>query len=56
MCIRDSVKGAVILASGFGEAGEAGARLERETLEAARRGRVRIIGPNTCLLYTSRCV
>ncbi|MCP5197169.1 MAG: acetate--CoA ligase family protein [Gammaproteobacteria bacterium] len=48
---RNGVKGAVILASGFGEAGEAGARLERETLEAARRGGVRLIGPNTSGLF-----
>ena len=48
---RNGVKGAVILASGFGEAGEAGARLEQETLTAARRSGVRIIGPNTSGLF-----
>lgn len=48
---RNGVKGVVILASGFGEADEAGVRLERETLEAARRGGVRIIGPNTSGLF-----
>ncbi|HPF59308.1 MAG TPA: acetate--CoA ligase family protein [Candidatus Competibacteraceae bacterium] len=48
---RNGVKGAVILASGFGEAGEAGVRLERETLEAAQRSGVRIIGPNTSGMF-----
>ena len=48
---RNGVKGAVILASGFGEAGEAGIQLERETLEAAQRSGVRIIGPNTSGLF-----
>ncbi|MDA0236304.1 MAG: CoA-binding protein, partial [Proteobacteria bacterium] len=46
-CGRKGVKGAVILASGFHETGEEGARLEQQVLEAARAGGVRIVGPNT---------
>jgi acetyltransferase len=42
------VKGAIIVSAGFKEIGEAGAALEQEILTEARRGGMRIIGPN-CL-------
>ena len=42
------IKAAIVLSSGFGEAGEAGRALQDEMLEAARRHGVRILGPN-CL-------
>ena len=59
----------VVLASGYAETGEQGARRQQQLIEAA--GSMRILGPNTiglvnltdsivlsatCLLYTSRCV
>ncbi|MBZ5593166.1 MAG: bifunctional acetate--CoA ligase family protein/GNAT family N-acetyltransferase [Acidobacteriia bacterium] len=47
-CVAAGVKGAIIISAGFKEAGQAGAELERQVLEEARRGRMRIIGPN-CL-------
>ena len=47
-CVKMGVKGAVIISAGFKEVGEAGVRLEQEILEEARKGRMRIIGPN-CL-------
>ncbi|HKW96485.1 MAG TPA: bifunctional acetate--CoA ligase family protein/GNAT family N-acetyltransferase [Bryobacteraceae bacterium] len=47
-CVRAGVKGAIIISAGFKEAGKIGADLERQVLEEARRGRMRIIGPN-CL-------
>lgn len=50
-CGRRGVKGAVILASGFGETGEAGAALEATMMEAARAHGVRIIGPNTSGMF-----
>ena len=50
-CGRRGVKGAVILASGFGETGEAGAALEAQMMEAARAHGVRIIGPNTSGMF-----
>ncbi len=50
-CGRKGVKGAIILASGFREAGAAGAQLEQELLEAARVAKVRIIGPNTSGMF-----
>ena len=40
--------GAVIISAGFKEIGEAGAKLEQEILADARRGGMRIVGPN-CL-------
>jgi acetyltransferase len=47
-CVAAGVKGAIIISAGFKEAGKAGADLERQVLDEARRGRMRIIGPN-CL-------
>lgn len=42
------VKGAIIISAGFKETGPEGAELERRIMEHARRGSMRIIGPN-CL-------
>ncbi|MFC3283477.1 acetate--CoA ligase family protein [Litchfieldella rifensis] len=50
-CGANGVKGAVILASGFGETGTEGARLEQELLAAARDAGVRIVGPNTSGIF-----
>jgi acetyltransferase len=47
-CVAAGVKAAVILSAGFREEGEAGVRLERAVLAEARRGNLRLIGPN-CL-------
>jgi acetyltransferase len=50
--IKDSVdagvKGAIIISAGFKEIGPEGVELERQIMEHARRGNMRIIGPN-CL-------
>ncbi|SDN05932.1 acetate--CoA ligase family protein [Vreelandella arcis] len=46
-CGRRGIKGAVVLASGFAETGEAGAALEAQMMKNARAHGVRIIGPNT---------
>ena len=46
-CARKKVKGAIIISSGFGETGERGRQLEREVLDIAKRGGIRVIGPNT---------
>ncbi len=46
--VAAGVKGAIIISAGFKEAGKAGVELERQVMEEARRGRMRIIGPN-CL-------
>src|SRR4030095_8475141 len=42
------VKSAIIISAGFKETGPDGVELERQILEHARRGKMRIIGPN-CL-------
>ncbi len=46
-CERKGVKNVVILASGFDEAGPEGQAYQREVLEVAKRGGIRIVGPNT---------
>ena len=47
-CAEVGVEGAIVISAGFKEAGEEGAELERQVLEEARRGRIRVVGPN-CL-------
>ncbi|HZU02049.1 MAG TPA: acetate--CoA ligase family protein, partial [Ktedonobacteraceae bacterium] len=47
-CVEAGVKGAIIISAGFKERGAAGAELEQQVLEQARKGKLRIIGPN-CL-------
>lgn len=46
-CGKKQVAGAVIIAGGFRELGDAGRALEQETVETAQRTGVRLIGPNT---------
>lgn len=46
-CGKKGVKGAVIIAGGFGEMGGDGAKLETKLVDAAVKNRIRIIGPNT---------
>jgi acetyltransferase len=47
-CVAANVKGAVIVSAGFREIGAAGFELEQQILTEARKGKMRIIGPN-CL-------
>src|SRR2546425_1550671 len=47
-CVEAGVKGAIIISAGFKESGAEGAEREQQILEQARRGKLRIIGPN-CL-------
>jgi len=47
-CVDAGVKGAIVISAGFKEIGPKGAELERQIMEHARRGEMRIIGPN-CL-------
>ncbi len=47
-CVDAGVAAAIVLAAGFRESGEAGRALEVEVLRQARRGDLRIVGPN-CL-------
>jgi len=47
-CVQAGVPGAVIISAGFKETGAAGLELERQVLAEARRGQMRVVGPN-CL-------
>ncbi|HRT59291.1 MAG TPA: CoA-binding protein, partial [Candidatus Paceibacterota bacterium] len=47
-CAEAGVPGAVIISAGFKETGPAGVELERQVLAEARKGKMRLIGPN-CL-------
>src|SRR6266516_3315082 len=47
-CVEAGVKGAIIISAGFKESGAEGDKREQPILERARRGNLRIIGPN-CL-------
>lgn len=47
-CGRLGIPAAVVISAGFRESGPAGAALERELMQAAGKGDVRILGPN-CL-------
>jgi acetyltransferase len=47
-CVAKGVPAAIIISAGFKETGPAGAAMEEEILNVARRGGLRIIGPN-CL-------
>lgn len=52
-CGEKGVRGAVVLAGGFSEAGEEGARLEQEMITAARQFGVRLVGPNTSGMFNT---
>ena len=47
-CVAAGVKGAIIISAGFKETGPAGVALEQQVLAEARRGKMRVVGPN-CL-------
>ena len=47
-CVQAGIRGAIVISAGFRESGGERLRLEREILEIARAGRMRIIGPD-CL-------
>ena len=47
-CAAFGITGAVVISAGFKETGPAGVELERQILNEARRGKLRLIGPN-CL-------
>jgi acyl-CoA synthetase (NDP forming) len=50
--VEKGVKGMVIFSSGFGDSGtEEGKRLEKEIVETANKGGLRIIGPNCMGIY-----
>jgi acetyl coenzyme A synthetase (ADP forming)-like protein len=46
-CSAKKVRGAIVISAGFREIGPAGAALEEEVLAAARKGGIRLLGPNS---------
>ncbi|MDX2500352.1 MAG: acetate--CoA ligase family protein [Deltaproteobacteria bacterium] len=46
-CGKNGVKGAVVLAGGFGETGIDGRQLEKKMVAVAKKHKIRLIGPNT---------
>ncbi|MCD6570744.1 MAG: CoA-binding protein [Deltaproteobacteria bacterium] len=53
-CIKKSISSAVVITSGFSETGAEGTMLEKEMVEKASRGGLRIIGPNTMGLFSAQ--
>ncbi len=50
-CVTKGVKAAIVISGGFSEIGPEGAELEREMVKIARKGGLRIIGPNCVGVY-----
>ncbi len=46
-CVESGAGGAIVLAAGFRETGAAGAALEQEAMAEARKGNLRLLGPNS---------
>src|SRR5208337_2394738 len=46
-CVEAGVQAAIVVSAGFKEIGAEGAALERRIVEQARRGRIRVIGPDS---------
>ncbi|WP_373469223.1 acetate--CoA ligase family protein [Acidianus infernus] len=45
--VEKGVKASIVITSGFREVGEEGAKLEEELISTARKGGIRVLGPNT---------
>ena len=52
-CVEKGVKTGIVVSTGFGETGEEGKEIERQMLEIARKGNMRIMGPNCMGMYSS---
>jgi len=52
-CIRNGIRMAIVITSDFSETGEEGARLEKEIVEIARSGGLRLVGPNTMGIFSA---
>lgn len=52
-CIEKGIKGGVIISADFAETGKKGRTLQEETVEIARSGGLRFIGPNGMGIWTS---
>jgi len=52
-CATKEIKAVIVVADGFAERDEEGAKLQNEIVEIAREARIRIIGPNTAGIVNS---
>jgi acyl-CoA synthetase (NDP forming) len=52
-CVEKGVKGAIIFSAGFREIGEEGVKREKEIVEVAKKGNIRIVGPNCMGVYNA---
>jgi acetyltransferase len=52
-CVQKGVKSAIVVSTGFGETGDEGKEIERQMLEIARKGSMRIQGPNCMGTYSA---
>ncbi len=52
-CVEKGIKGAVVISADFAETGERGRELEQTTIEIAREGGLRFVGPNGNGMWTS---
>lgn len=52
-CVEKGVKCAIVVSTGFGEVGPEGKELERQMLEIARKGNMRVQGPNCMGTYSA---
>lgn len=52
-CVEKGVKCAIVVSTGFGDVGPEGKELERQMLEIARKGNMRVQGPNCMGTYSA---
>jgi acetyl-CoA synthetase (ADP-forming) len=52
-CVQKGVKAAVLITAGFAETGKEGAKLQDDFLDIARRGGIRVVGPNCMGLWSA---
>jgi len=52
-CVKKGVKGGIVVSADFAETGEQGKALEIETVRIARKGNLRLVGPNGNGIWTS---
>ena len=52
-CIGKKIPAAIVITAGFSETGEKGAELEKELVDIARSGGIRLVGPNTMGVFSA---
>lgn len=46
-CVKKGIPSAIVISAGFSETGETGKKLEKEMVDTAASGNIKIVGPNT---------